>query len=43
MTLIREGQPELHLPAQAHEVYDVTGAGDTVISTLATSLPQARV
>ena len=34
MTLIREGgQPELHLPAQAHEVYDVTGAGDTVIST----------
>ena len=43
MTLIREGQPELHLPAQAHEVYDVTGAGDTVISTWRLPLPQARV
>ncbi|ENY73184.1 bifunctional heptose 7-phosphate kinase/heptose 1-phosphate adenyltransferase [Aeromonas diversa CDC 2478-85] len=38
MTLIRAGQSELHMPAQAHEVYDVTGAGDTVISTLATAL-----
>ena len=38
MTLIRTGQPAIHLPAQAREVYDVTGAGDTVISTLATAL-----
>ncbi len=38
MTLIRKGQPELHLAALAQEVYDVTGAGDTVISTLASSL-----
>lgn len=38
MTLLREGQPELHLPARAREVYDVTGAGDTVISVLAASL-----
>lgn len=38
MTLIRSGQPAIHLPAQAREVYDVTGAGDTVISTLATAL-----
>lgn len=38
MTLIRKGQDELHLPAQAQEVYDVTGAGDTVISTLASAL-----
>lgn len=38
MTLIRAGQPAIHLPAQAREVYDVTGAGDTVISTLATAL-----
>lgn len=38
MTLIRTGQPVLHLPAQAREVFDVTGAGDTVISTLATAL-----
>lgn len=35
MTLIRDGQPELHMPAHAREVYDVTGAGDTVIAVLA--------
>lgn len=35
MTLIREGEAELHLPARAREVYDVTGAGDTVISVIA--------
>jgi D-beta-D-heptose 7-phosphate kinase/D-beta-D-heptose 1-phosphate adenosyltransferase len=35
MTLIRRGEPELHLPARAREVYDVTGAGDTVIAVLA--------
>jgi len=38
MTLLREGEPELHLPAQAREVFDVTGAGDTVIATLASAL-----
>lgn len=38
MTLLREGQEPLHLPTQAQEVYDVTGAGDTVISVLASSL-----
>ena len=38
MTLLRAGHPELHLPAQAREVFDVTGAGDTVISTLASAL-----
>ncbi|MRI31954.1 bifunctional heptose 7-phosphate kinase/heptose 1-phosphate adenyltransferase [Endozoicomonas sp. OPT23] len=38
MTLIRKDAPELHLPARAREVFDVTGAGDTVISTLATAL-----
>ena len=38
MTLLRPGHQELHLPARAREVYDVTGAGDTVISTLAVSL-----
>ena len=47
MTLLRPGLPELHLPARAREVFDVTGAGDTVISTLAAAiaageeLPQA--
>lgn len=38
MTLLRAGQPELHLPAQAREVFDVTGAGDTVIGVLAAAL-----
>lgn len=38
MTLIREGKKPFHLPTQAQEVYDVTGAGDTVISVLASSL-----
>jgi D-beta-D-heptose 7-phosphate kinase/D-beta-D-heptose 1-phosphate adenosyltransferase len=38
MTLIRPGQTELHLPARAREVFDVTGAGDTVISVLGASL-----
>jgi D-beta-D-heptose 7-phosphate kinase/D-beta-D-heptose 1-phosphate adenosyltransferase len=47
MTLLRPGCEELHLPARAREVYDVTGAGDTVIAVLAasvaagTELPQA--
>lgn len=38
MTLLRPGHPPLHLPARAREVFDVTGAGDTVISTLAAAL-----
>jgi len=38
MTLLRPGQPELHFPARAREVFDVTGAGDTVISVLAASI-----
>jgi D-beta-D-heptose 7-phosphate kinase/D-beta-D-heptose 1-phosphate adenosyltransferase len=38
MTLIRANKEELHLPTQAQEVYDVTGAGDTVIATLGASV-----
>ena len=38
MTLIRPNSPELHLPARAQEVFDVTGAGDTVISVLAAAM-----
>jgi D-beta-D-heptose 7-phosphate kinase/D-beta-D-heptose 1-phosphate adenosyltransferase len=38
MTLLRRNAPEFHLPAQAREVFDVTGAGDTVISVLAAAL-----
>jgi len=33
-----EQSGELHIPTQAREVFDVTGAGDTVIATLAISL-----
>ncbi len=38
----REGQ-RLHVPAQAREVYDVTGAGDTVIATLGVALGAGMV
>jgi D-beta-D-heptose 7-phosphate kinase/D-beta-D-heptose 1-phosphate adenosyltransferase len=39
MTLIQGREPDVqHVPARAHEVYDVTGAGDTVIATLAAAL-----
>lgn len=34
MTLIRPGHGPIHLPARAREVFDVTGAGDTVIAVL---------
>ena len=42
MTLIRPNQTPFHLPTQAKEVYDVTGAGDTVISVLATAIADGR-
>jgi D-beta-D-heptose 7-phosphate kinase/D-beta-D-heptose 1-phosphate adenosyltransferase len=35
LTLLEHGQEPLHVSAQAREVYDVTGAGDTVIAVLA--------
>ncbi|CAH9015399.1 bifunctional D-glycero-beta-D-manno-heptose-7-phosphate kinase/D-glycero-beta-D-manno-heptose 1-phosphate adenylyltransferase HldE [Candidatus Nitrosacidococcus sp. I8] len=38
MTLIQKNTAPFHLPTQAREVFDVTGAGDTVISILAASL-----
>ncbi|MFA5631248.1 MAG: bifunctional D-glycero-beta-D-manno-heptose-7-phosphate kinase/D-glycero-beta-D-manno-heptose 1-phosphate adenylyltransferase HldE [Porticoccaceae bacterium] len=38
MTLLRADHPPLHLPARAREVFDVTGAGDTVISVIAATL-----
>ncbi len=37
MTLFRDGEA-LHEPAQAREVYDVSGAGDTVIASMAVML-----
>lgn len=38
MTLIQKNTEEMHLPAHAREVFDVTGAGDTVIAVLAASV-----
>lgn len=38
MTFLNERNESGHLPTKAKEVYDVTGAGDTVISILALSL-----
>lgn len=38
MVLFEAGQPEYYLPARGREVFDVTGAGDTVISVLALAL-----
>lgn len=38
MTLIRAGQAPLHLPTRAQEVFDVTGAGDTVIGLMGLAL-----
>lgn len=38
MSLLEANHSIVHLPALTHDVYDVTGAGDTVIATLATAL-----
>ena len=38
MTLIRDQEPEQHFPARARDVFDVTGAGDTVIAVVAASI-----
>lgn len=38
MTLIERDAEPFHLPTRAREVFDVTGAGDTVISVLAACL-----
>jgi D-beta-D-heptose 7-phosphate kinase / D-beta-D-heptose 1-phosphate adenosyltransferase len=38
MSLFRKGAPAIHLPAEAREVFDVSGAGDTVVSVIAAGL-----
>ena len=38
MTLVMRGQQPVQFPAYAREVFDVTGAGDTVIASLAAGL-----
>ncbi|MCG7498211.1 bifunctional D-glycero-beta-D-manno-heptose-7-phosphate kinase/D-glycero-beta-D-manno-heptose 1-phosphate adenylyltransferase HldE [Vibrio sp. Of7-15] len=42
MSLLRKGQEPFHLPTLAKEVFDVTGAGDTVISVLAASVAAGK-
>lgn len=42
MTLLQPNKEALHLPTFAKEVFDVTGAGDTVISVLAASLAAGK-
>jgi len=38
MLLLEKNTAPLFLPAEAHDVFDVTGAGDTVIAVLATAM-----
>jgi D-beta-D-heptose 7-phosphate kinase/D-beta-D-heptose 1-phosphate adenosyltransferase len=38
MNLFQHGQPSVNIPTKAREVFDVTGAGDTVASALALCL-----
>jgi D-beta-D-heptose 7-phosphate kinase/D-beta-D-heptose 1-phosphate adenosyltransferase len=38
MCLLQRGHAPVHLPTRAREVYDVTGAGDTVVAVLAAAL-----
>jgi D-beta-D-heptose 7-phosphate kinase/D-beta-D-heptose 1-phosphate adenosyltransferase len=38
MTLVRARGSTVHIPTRAREVFDVTGAGDTVIATLSLAL-----
>lgn len=42
MTLIERDQPARHFGAKAREVYDVTGAGDTVIGVIAAMIGAGR-
>lgn len=42
MTLLQLDKPVYHLPTHAKEVFDVTGAGDTVIATLAAALASGQ-
>jgi D-beta-D-heptose 7-phosphate kinase/D-beta-D-heptose 1-phosphate adenosyltransferase len=42
MTLLLQDKSPMHLPAQAREVFDVTGAGDTVIATVGVALATGK-
>jgi D-beta-D-heptose 7-phosphate kinase/D-beta-D-heptose 1-phosphate adenosyltransferase len=38
MSLVERHAPPMHLPAKAREVFDVSGAGDTVVATAAVAI-----
>jgi D-beta-D-heptose 7-phosphate kinase / D-beta-D-heptose 1-phosphate adenosyltransferase len=38
LSVIRAGAPAIHIPTEAREVFDVSGAGDTVVAALALGL-----
>ncbi|WP_010583213.1 D-glycero-beta-D-manno-heptose-7-phosphate kinase [Schlesneria paludicola] len=38
MMVVTKNGPAIHLPSEAREVFDVSGAGDTVIATLAAAI-----
>ena len=38
VSVFEKGKAPVHIPAQARQVYDVTGAGDSLVATLALSL-----
>lgn len=42
MSLVHNANTVMHLPAQVRDVFDVTGAGDTVIAVLAAMLAQGN-
>lgn len=42
VTLLQKNQPPLHVPTQARDVFDVTGAGDSVIASLAAAVAQGE-
>ena len=42
MSLVRDKETVMHLPAQVRDVFDVTGAGDTVIAVLAAMIAQGN-
>jgi D-beta-D-heptose 7-phosphate kinase/D-beta-D-heptose 1-phosphate adenosyltransferase len=42
MSLFQRGQKPIHIPTEAREVYDVSGAGDTVVATLALALASGQ-
>ncbi|MCA8927235.1 MAG: bifunctional D-glycero-beta-D-manno-heptose-7-phosphate kinase/D-glycero-beta-D-manno-heptose 1-phosphate adenylyltransferase HldE [Alphaproteobacteria bacterium] len=38
LSVLRDGAPPIHIPTEAQEVFDVSGAGDTVVAALALGL-----